>query len=249
MGLDSFELVALGGFLLSTPIAVAAVFLGGQDRHWVAIANSYGFSIGYNLLYAYPLLFPFLTSAKGFKERLHKATMNWIVWLTVFTELSFQIPHNLFVKELHAIKGSVLEWPFFSYGQSDNRWNSYNGGSGLAPEVWLINVNDAALGALVLLALIHQVRSSGWARPSLPLILVTLFRDATLFRETVEYMWDHHRKNYPHTTHDPILRPHAIACLWLINIAWLVAPLLTVVWASQHLIARADAQHTGKKLK
>jgi len=33
-----------------------------------------------------------------------------------------------------------------SYGLSDDRWNNYHNGTGLAPQVWLINVNDAGLG-------------------------------------------------------------------------------------------------------
>jgi hypothetical protein len=49
------------------------------------------------------------------------------------------------------------------------------------------------------------------------------------------YMFDHHRKGYPYTTADPALRPHGIALLWLINVMWLVAPLLTLVWAWQQL--------------
>eukprot|EP00613_Pedinella_sp_CCMP2098_P003427 CAMPEP_0171638712 /NCGR_PEP_ID=MMETSP0990-20121206/29173_1 /TAXON_ID=483369 /ORGANISM="non described non described, Strain CCMP2098" /LENGTH=229 /DNA_ID=CAMNT_0012212095 /DNA_START=73 /DNA_END=763 /DNA_ORIENTATION=+ len=83
-------------------------------------------------------------------------------------ELVFQIPHNVFVSALEARKGSLVEWPFYSYGLSDSRWSSYSialkneGGSavgsnssqkaGLDPAVWLINANDASLGFLVLYA-------------------------------------------------------------------------------------------------
>jgi hypothetical protein len=34
-----------------------------------------------------------------------------------------------------------------SYGLSDDRWNNYQNGTSLLPPVWLINVNDAGLGA------------------------------------------------------------------------------------------------------
>ena len=145
-------------------------------------------------------------------------------------------------------------------GFADNRWNKYNGGNGLEPEVWLINVNDGLLGVVVAAALFHHFRSTGpldrWSHASKAVVLLTLLRDATLLRETIEYvdshasvarcsisrvgryMWDHHRKDYPHTTTDPALRPHGIALLWLINVMWLVAPLLTLVWAWQQLDVR-----------
>lgn len=243
--MDVFEILCLALYLLSTPVAAAAVFLFGQDKEICAVANMYGFSIGYCLLYVYPLLMPCFTTEKGFKARLHKCTMNWIIWLSVFTEVCFQIPHNMFVEALHELRGTVLEWPFFAYGFSDGRWNNYHGGEGLADEVWLINVNDGGLGVLLAIVLAYQVVTKGLKKPSLLLILLTVFRDATLFRETVEYMWDHHRKNYPHTTSDVVLRPHAIACLWLVNVMWLIAPILTVVWAWQQL--KGDNQRQAKK--
>ena len=90
-------------------------------------------------------------------------------------------------------------------------------------QVSLINWNDTLLGALVCGALIQVWRQQGtdarsilagsWRQgpTSIPLVLTLLFRDATLWRETVEYMWDHYRLDYPHTTTDPVLRPHGIA--------------------------------------
>jgi hypothetical protein len=239
---DSLELVCLATFLLATPVAAIAVFALGCNREWWAVANSYGFSVSYCILYMYPLLAPRCTAAVGFTARLHKATMLWAVWLSCFTELAFQPWHNLFVRQLHEQRGTVLEWPFYAYGLTDARWSQYNGGHGLEPEVWLINVNDAGWGFLVAIALVHQrLREGSWERPSLFLILTLLFRDATLWRETVEYMWDHHRNGYPHSTADAALRPHAIACLWTVNGLWLVAPLLTIVWAHQQLRLRGKA--------
>eukprot|EP00656_Telonema_subtile_P019936 TRINITY_DN21127_c0_g1_i1.p1 TRINITY_DN21127_c0_g1~~TRINITY_DN21127_c0_g1_i1.p1 ORF type:complete len:244 (-),score=41.47 TRINITY_DN21127_c0_g1_i1:71-802(-) len=227
---SGMERLFLAMFLFSTPVVMFQVFVQGGDKGWWAIANSYAFSIGYNCLYLWPLI---ETSYQTPKARIHRATMNWLVWLSVFTEVMFQIPHNLATVQLEQLKGTVLEWPFFAYGFADSRWNQYNGGSGLEPAVWLINVNDAGLGVLVALALFYSARSG--KAPSVMLILVALFRDATLWRETVEYMWDHHRHGYPFTTTDPALRPHAIACLWLVNICWLIAPCMTVVWAYLHL--------------
>merc|ERR1712150_254021 len=71
---------------------------------------------------------------------------------------------------------------------------------------------------------------------SFVVILVTLFRDATLWRETVEYMLDHHQKGYPYTIKNMHYRQHAIVCLWTVNILWLVAPCLTVIWAYQQIV-------------
>ena len=106
--------------------------------------------------------------------------------------------------------------------------------------MWLINANDATLGVLVLAvfaALSHARRRPpgerrGW---EVGFVLVVLFRDATLFRETVEYMWDHHRSGYALTSMArPELRPHYVAALWTVNGCWLLAPLLTFYWAFLH---------------
>ena len=72
-------------------------------------------------------------------------------------------------------------------------------------------------------------------RATIVLVLVTVFRDATLFRETVEYMWDHHRLDYKHSTFDPELRIHAIVTLWMVNGVWLIAPLLSSMWGFQKI--------------
>ena len=210
-------------FLAATPLSVVAVYLLGQDRNLWAIVNMYGFSLAYDAAYLVPLL----------SGRLHVATGVWVLWMSVFTEVVFQIPHNLCVGLLHAAKGTVAEWPFFAYGLSDARWSQYThtNGTGLAPAVWLINVNDATLGLAVLAAAVAHWRRPACAKRRLAVVLAVVFRDATLWRETVEYMWDHHRGGYPHTTTDPAHRPHAVACLWLVNIVWLVAPLTSVVWA------------------
>ena len=70
------------------------------------------------------------------------------------------------------------------------------------------------------------------ARTRLLLALVVVWRDATLFRENVEYMvLQHHVAGYPFTTRSATYRPHAIACLWLVNGLWFVAPVVSAVWA------------------
>ena len=248
------RIVALTLFLFSSPIC-AAIGFGyirapyGMSRAQVAVANSYLFSAGMILLYALPFLQRSSKKALTMRNRVHSATMEWIVWLSVFTEIAFQIPHNLFPSLLEAHKGSLAEWPFYAYGLSDERWSNYNGGTGLDFDVWLINANDAILGLIVLAALVLQGGSG--RTPSPFLVIATLFRDATLWRETVEYMSMHHRSGYALTTRDPQLRGHAIACLWLVNGIWLVAPLITAAWAydcMQQSHGEIRATETKKRL-
>ena len=252
------------GFLLffaSTPFACFMVLYTGSERftgsehstgidqrHYWAIVNSYAFSVGMCLIY----MAPFLSRDVPFAKRLDHASWNWVIWLSVFTHLVFQIPHNLFPGHLHAARGTAIEWPFWSYALSDSRWSDYmhvwpNGSTGLHPDVWLINWNDGGLGLAVGLAALL------WRRHRSPerkvwLLLVTVFRDATLWRETVEYMWDHHRGGYAHTTQHVVLRKHAVACLWLVNVLWLVAPVLTAVWAVDQLMALIS-HHAGAGAK
>ena len=231
--------VFLFGFLASTPVAAVAVFVLGGDRMWWATWNSATFSVSYCLLYVFPLLWPTTaglgSTAGSFASRLALAQRHWIVWLSCFTELVFQLAHNLCVRQLDDAKGTVLEWPFFAYGLSDSRWSTYRRGDtgeyALAPAVQLINYNDFGLGLLVALALLRELRARKPLGSTLTLVLLVVFRDATLWRETVEYMWDHHRLGYSHTTSDPLHRSTAIFCLWSVNVMWLVAPLLSLPWA------------------
>lgn len=224
--LEAVKYVCLFVFFVSTPISQAFVFLLGKEREKWAIINGYAFSIPMVVLYIYPFFF----SQLSFPQKLEVATTNWIIWLSVFTELLFQIPHNLLVSQLHSIQGSALEWPFYSYGLSDSRWNEYNGGSGLDAEVWLINANDFILGAAVAVAMLYNHRRKS-DKSFVIFALLVIFRDATLWRETVQYMFDHHRLGYPYTTNNPDYRIHAILILWLVNCVWLVAPIFSVVWA------------------
>ena len=248
---DVFRIVFLAIFLLSAPVAIYCVFVQGFDRELCAIINSYTFSSAMVALYIYPFIFPIFSKKTSFFNRLNKATMNWIIWLSVFTEVTFQIPHNLLVQQLHELKGSSFEWPFYAYGFSDSRWNNYNGGVGLDASVWLINVNDAALGFLVLLALLNYWKSmkSSVASPSASIIFVltVVFRDATLWRETVEYLWDLHRKSYPFCTFIPQYRQHAIICLWLVNIIWLIAPMMSLIWGYLLISRLIHREQNGKK--
>jgi hypothetical protein len=244
--MDLVKLFLLSIFLLSSPITVYCVYVLGYDRQLCAIANSYAFSIAMICLYVYP----FIIGCTSWVARVNKAQMNWIVWLSVFTEIIFQIPHNLFVPQLNAVKGTSIEWPFYTYGLCDSRWDGYHEGVGLAPEVWLINVNDAVLGVAVALLFIfaeykkRNCNAEQSRKASIMLGLVVLFRDATLWRETVEYLWDHHRKNYPYTTNSLEYRPHAIILLWLVNIIWLVAPCVTILWVYNLIF---EPEKDGKK--
>jgi hypothetical protein len=237
---DPLKVVFLLTFLLSTPVAWVAVYGYKADPATWAIVNSYGFAIGMTGLYLYPFFSPFGNYVDGYVTRLHEATINWIIWLTVFTQIVFQIPHNLMVETLDASRGSMMEWPFYAYGLADSRWSTYrhNGVDvGLAPEVWLINCNDAFLGVMVLCAMIYVKQQKQSISSTIILVLTVVFRDATLWRETVEYLWDHHRKGYPHTVQDEALRPHGIILLYLVNFLWLVAPLASCVWAYYQLLA------------
>lgn len=139
--------------------------------------------------------------------------------------------------------------------------------------MWLINYNDAGLGVIVLLALLfyqykkhkHQHSHMGMnedankilpydvAMSKVSFILVVMFRDATLWRETVEYMYDHHRDGYPYTTTDETYRIHAIAILWVVNGVWLIAPFTTVVWGYNEIALlvheRTSALYSNKGTK
>ena len=90
-------------FLGSTPITAVAVFRFDQDRDWWAIANSYAFSSAYCALYLWPLLAP--RGSASVAARIHAAQLNWMVWLSCFTEIVFQIPHNLCTRMLAARHG------------------------------------------------------------------------------------------------------------------------------------------------
>ena len=217
-------------FLASTPIALYAVYFLEMDRIYCAIANSYAFSIAMIGLYVYPFVISDAKYNNSMTQRIHNATMNWIIWLSVFTEIVFQIPHNLCVKQLHAIQGSAIEWPFYSYGLCDSRWNNYHDGTHLNFEVELINYNDAILGIFVLLSYLYYKNSNMNYQSTIIFVLTVIFRDATLFRETVEYMWDHHHKDYIYTTTDEVYRIHGIVCLWLVNGIWLIAPIVSLFW-------------------
>ena len=50
---------------------------------------------------------------------------------------------------------------------------------------------------------------------------------------------------YPHTTSDPARRPHALACLWLVNGPWFVGPPLTFLWAWRELSAGLNGAGAG----
>lgn len=82
-----------------------------------AILNSYTFSVAYCLLYMYPFFSPLRMHDGDFWSRLRTAHGHWVVWMSCFTEIVFQIAHNVFVPQLNELKGTMVEWPFFRYGQ------------------------------------------------------------------------------------------------------------------------------------
>lgn len=236
---DPLNWIWLSLLFLSTPIAGVAVYCFDFDRDLAAICNSYAFSASFWGLYLSPLISPLILGAPSFKERLLLSQKNWILYLTCFTEIFIQLGHSLSCRFLYGARGQPPEWAFFAYSLSDKRWRDYSPDEGhtfgLPIEVDVINWNDGLLGAAVLLIWLWAYR-----RPSPQstgvLALAVVFRDATLWRETMEYMLQHHVGNYPHTTTDIALRPHAIGLLWAINGLWLIAPLISLLWAFQLLV-------------
>jgi hypothetical protein len=226
--LQFFWLALLFG---STPIALLLVYKFEFPREQAAILNSYAFSIAFWGLYLTPLISP--VSTGSFKERLRLSHRNWILYLTCFTE-AIQIVHSLSCSFLYAARDQPQEWAFYAYSLSDKRWRDYSpdGGRsyGLPFEVNLINLNDGLLGFVVLCCWLYWNREST-PRTSAVLALAVVFRDATLWRETVEYLLQHHFQGYPYSTAHPALRPHAIFLLWSINGLWLICPIFTLIWA------------------
>jgi hypothetical protein len=248
---DPLRRGALALFLASTPCTMAAVFLFGCDRPRWACYNGVAFSSAFLLLFLGPLLSPCVKSRErgagdsfvssvSFSARLQLAMDNWILWLTCFTQIAIQIPHNLFAKFLWERRGGVVEWPFYAYGLSDRRWSEYTPDGetfGLAGYVELINWNDGLLGLCVLAAYLYrrrQLHSGNTASiraSTVALALVVVFRDATLWRETVEYLGEHFFSGHAFSTVNPAVRKLAIANIYLINGLWILAPMLSPVWA------------------
>mmetsp|Transcript_2993 Transcript_2993/g.7119 ORF Transcript_2993/g.7119 Transcript_2993/m.7119 type:complete len:299 (+) Transcript_2993:70-966(+) len=258
------ELVSIALFTLSTPVFFGFVE-AGYNHHVMAVLNSYAFSFGMIGLYVWPFC------SRKWGDALHRATTNWIE-LSAFTEVVFQIPHILVPQWLDSKKGSIIQWPWVAYSVCDNRWKMFKP---VPAVVDAININDAVCGVLVLLAMYRSLRDK-CDRSKATFVTLVLFRDATLFRETVEYMWDHYTSDYKHTlqstenlldslksgddhiaggltgTHHVILglpiHQHARVCLWLVNILWLIAPILTLEWAiRQHFVDDVDGEAADDK--
>ena len=250
-------LVCLLGLLaLSTPVSVYLVHYGGwvgaaADPHLrtvIALANGYAFSSALFFLWLYPISgWP---GCGTWRERARMATRHWLWFLSGFTVVFFQSLHSWGTQLLFEQKGGPLEWPFESYSLSDSRWRDYGLGAGLPPYVHYINVNDVCLSVLVLIALITRYMQCGsFSKLSPWLLCIALFRDTTVFRETVEYLWEHHANGYPYTIADPLYRPHAIAILYLVNICWIIAPLLTLWVAYDYFRDLADNAKQSDKNK
>ena len=236
-----------------------------------AFTNMYIFSVGLLGLYIYPWFIPGYT----WFERLEKMTFNWLA-LSVFEEMFFQVTHNLIEGYLYRVqgKGSVLEWPYFVYGLCDSRWNDYSFNKGLAWEIYTNNMLEGGSGTIIIIILflekyywkiskhideselnqniVSHVNSQRKRYPhSLLLILVIIFRDAMLFRQTFSYMSDQHLENYPFSFRNSsgdfpnAFRPLAIGGLWFINGIWLIAPITSLFWAWRELTHR-DMLHTDE---
>jgi len=172
--------------LASTPVALILAFVYDYPKEWCAIANSYAFSTAFMELYLGPLMSPLVTGNPCWGNRLALAMDNWILYLTCFTEL-IQIVHSLTPQALHTHLGQPQEWAFYFYSLSDKRWRDYTlDGKTLLPfEADLINWNDSILGALRL-ALRAWAKTNSSRQSQSCLAVGVLFRDSTLWRETVE---------------------------------------------------------------
>lgn len=237
--------VFLAQLALSTPAVVLAVHVTewATDVPLWATVNAYLFSTALCLLWLYPLVLPGYGSLF---ERANMATQHWHWFLSGAVVVLFQSLHNWGAPLLHAHKGKPLAWSFEAYALSDKRWTEFNDGAGLHDYVFAINCNDVGLSLLALLALYLERRRLGsWTAFSPIVTTIALFRDATMWRETVEYLYEHHRLGYPHTIDGP-LRPHAIANLYLVNIIWIAGPMLNV-WVAAENINRAIRKAKGEK--
>ncbi len=247
MAFDPLQRASLALFLASTPCTMAAVFLFDGDRARWACYNGIAFSTAFIMLFLGPLLSPCVVERRKdgdgarFSARLLLAMDNWILWLTCFTQIGIQIPHSLFAKFFWDNRGGVVEWPFYAYGLSDRRWSEYthDGGKtfGLDGYVELINWNDGLLGVCVFAAYLYRKRqlqigdALSMRTSTVALVLAVVFRDATLWRETVEYLGQHFLSGHAFSTIDPEVRGLAIANIYLINGLWILAPMLSPVWA------------------
>jgi hypothetical protein len=105
---------------------------------------------------------------------------------------------------------------------------------------------DVGLSLIALIALyVERRRLGSWTAFSPIVTTIALFRDATMWRETVEYLYQHHSLGYPYTTQGEY-RAHAIANLYLVNIIWIIGPMLNV-WVAAENIKRAIAKAKGEK--
>jgi len=226
---------------VSTPIVVLLVHVleAVRDVELWQTLNSYVFSSAMCLLWLYPFVWP---GCGSLYERATMATQYWHWFLAGIVVVLFQSLHNWGAPLLHAQKGLPLAWPFEAYALSDSRWIEFNGGRGLPEYVYAINCNDVLLSLVTLIfTLVERVRLGSFAAFSPLVAALALFRDATMWRETVEYLWDHHHRSYPWTTTSPTYRPHAIANLYLVNAVWILGPMVNV-WVTVQTIKREIAR-------
>lgn len=220
---------------LSTPITIYLVYglevaTTKEEIEWIQIVNGLCFSSAMCMVWLWPLIGPGYGS---WRNRARAATFNWHLWLSGMVVIAFQSLHNWCVPLLAANRGKALNWAFETYALSDDRWIAYQDDGWLPLYVYYINVNDVCLSVLVLASML--LARNG--RFSAAYTVISVFRDATMFRETVEYLYDQHFLGYPYSTSGP-LRSHAIVVLWLVNICWIISPMLNV-WVAIDRIQEA----------
>ena len=88
-------------------------FYDGEKRKFYGVFEGYIFSTAMNLMFFYPF---FLLTHYTWRQRLNKAINNWIA-VSIFEEITFQIPHSMFDKWIYSKQGTgnIVEWPFWSY--------------------------------------------------------------------------------------------------------------------------------------
>jgi hypothetical protein len=179
--------VLLAILCLSSPITSYIVRVAhiGVDVEWWMVLNSYLFSSAMTLMWVYPFVWP---GCGSFRNRLRMATQHWHWVLGSVVVAVFQSIHNFAVPVLHANVGTPINWPFEAYSLSDDRWDDYNEGNGIAHDmIWYINCNDVFWATSSLVAMAYaRYQLGSWTAFSPLVTVVALFRDATVWRETVE---------------------------------------------------------------
>lgn len=264
MGLDTlFSIIFWGFYVGSVPVIIyimqtnnVQINDAGDEPIFYGVLNTHLTAAGINGLFIYPFILLLFGMYNG-KQCLNKAVQNWI-YLSCFEEVIFQIPHNVFSKYIYSIQGSgnLLEYPFYVYGLSDSEWNNYYYGSGLSWQVFTCNTFEGGSGLILTLLQIYlylfdspknKKINNRMSNMRLIFILLVVFRDAGLFRQTVSYLLDQHVANYPYSIQHNLYRNFAVAGLYTINGLWIIAPMFTIIWAFKQIKSFNNQSYKSNK--